>query len=133
MDKQRLTPFLRRRVLDLPLADRLALLAELRLSVQQVESPAPATRLDFLAERMREVSGVDVRERMDRTAAAIWPRYLFIFVARREGYSQTTIGRAIGRDHSTICLAEKRVNEAFALPGQYRKEINLYNKYIEAL
>lgn len=130
---ERLTPYLRRRVLDLPIADRLALLAELHTSVRQTESPRQDTRLDFLADKMREVSGVDVRSRMDRTAAATWPRYLFIFIARREGYSQTTIGRAIGRDHSTICLAEKRVNEAFAMPGLYKKEINLYNKFVESL
>lgn len=130
---ERLTPYLRRRVLDLPLADRLALLHELHTSVQQVEPKAPDTRLDFLADKMQQVSGIDVRVRLDRSAAATWPRYLFIFIARREGYSQTAIGRAIGRDHSTICLAEQRVNEAFAMPGQYRREINLYNKFVEAL
>ncbi len=129
---KRLTPYLRRQVLDLPMADRLALLEALRVSIQ-VPNIGRASRLEFLADKMTEVSGVNIRETKDRSRRVVWTRYIFCFVARREGYSQTNIGEVIGRDHSTICYAERRVNEAFSIPAAYAPEIELYNKYIEAL
>lgn len=129
---KRITPYLRRRVLDLPLADRLALFVELRASIQVVPADH-GSRLAYLADKMQDASGVNVREARDRTVAAVWPRNIFIFVARREGFSQSTIGRVIGRDHSSVCAAERRVSDAFASPSQYKNEIRLYNKFVDSL
>lgn len=129
---KRLTPNLRRTVLDLPMQDRLALMEALRVSIQ-VPGADREARLAFLADKMREVSGVDIRASRDRSTRAVWPRYIFCFVARREGYFQSSIGEVVGRDHSTICYAERRVTDAFSLPEVYAQEIELYNKYIEAL
>ena len=129
---ERLTPYLRRRVLDLPIADRVALMEQLRRSMAEPVADR-RDRLDYLADRMEAVSGVDVRKCHDRSAGSLWPRYLFCFVARREGYQQTLVGKFVCRDHSTVCAAEKRVNDAFAAPDQYKFEIELYNKYIESL
>lgn len=132
MESKRLTPYLRREVLALPLADRLALARAIRESVK-----APRTdsrqRLYYLADKMAEVSGVDIRCRMDRTQDVVWPRWIFIYIARREGFSQNAIGSVISRDHATISKAEGRVADIFTLPWQYEKEIELYNKYVESL
>lgn len=128
---KRLTPALRRRVLNLPLADRLALAQEIRHSC--TEPHTPEERLAYLADKMQEVSGLDPRHITSRSQAAVWPLYLFIFVARREGYTQEAIGRVIKRDHSSICAAEKKVNNAFAIPAAYANELKLYNKYIDKL
>lgn len=128
---KRLTPALRRRVLELPLADRLALAQEIRHSC--AEPTTPAERLGYLADKMREVSGLDPRRITSRSQAAVWPLYLFIFVARREGFTQNAIGHTIGRDHSSISAAERRVSDAFKMPSAYAAELKLYNKYIDRL
>lgn len=128
---ERITPYLRRQVMRLPLEDRAALMEELRVSL--VIPPAePDKRLTYLADKMREVSGIDPR-RDARFREVVNARTLFVFVARREGYSQHCIGAFLGRDHSTVCHAEKQVKDFFALPEVYRDEINLYNKFVEAL
>lgn len=114
----------------LPLADRIALLESLRGSVTEPNSTDQ--RLTYLADKMRELSGVDVRKDTREMQVAT-ARFIFMFVARREGYSQNCIGRFIGRDHSTIAFAEKRMGDAFRLPDAYKLEIELYNKYIESL
>jgi len=129
---KRLTPGLRRLVLHLPMADRLALLAELRQSVQEPARYAEG-RLDYLADKMLQVSGVDVRKPGDRSNASVWPRYIFILIARQEGYSQSVIGKLLGRDHSSVCHGEQRMRTAFSTPAAYECELNLYNKFIEAL
>ena len=128
---KRLTPALRRRVLDLPMADRAALLAELKASISTPDRAA--ARLEYLADKMREVSGIDVRSEQCRDTACVWPRYIFAFVARREGFLQREIGEVLHRDHSSVCAAEKRVADAFGIPAAYANEIQLYNKYIESL
>lgn len=129
---ERLTPYLRRRVLDLPLVDRLALSEAIRVSLQD-PTPDRSERLAYLADRMAEASGIDVRTTLDRTQRTAWVRAIFCFVARREGFPQMEIGAFIHRDHSSVCNAERRVNEAFALPSIYRAEIKLYNKFVESL
>lgn len=128
---KRLTPQLLRSVLTLPMADRAVLLAELKTSIASPERNAE--RLDYLADKMLEVSGIDVRTAHRNEATSVWCRSIFAFVARREGFLQREIGEVLHRDHSSISCAEKRVSEAFEVPAAYNREIKLYNKYIEAL
>ena len=128
---KRLTPSLLRSVLTLPMADRAVLLAELKSSIAAPERNAQ--RLGYLADKMLEVSGIDVRTDRRNDAAPVWCRSIFAFVARREGFLQREIGEVLRRDHSTICCAEKRVAGAFEVPAAYHNEIKLYNKYIDAL
>ena len=127
---ERLTPYLLRRVRSLPLADKAALMGELRVAVGE---PVKAEeRMRHLAEKMQEVAGVDVREDSSRREI-VTARTLFMFVARREGFTQETVGNFVGRDHATVWMAEKRMADIFAYPRMYRNEIMLYNKYIESL
>ena len=44
-----------------------------------------------------------------------------------------TIGKFLGRDHSTVAFAEKRMREVFTYPSIYKDEIKLYNKFVESL
>ena len=127
---ERLTPNMLRKAMNLPLADRVALMGALRDSVQAPVSPQE--RLEYLAGKMQEVTGIDVRTD-SRKRDVVTARILFAFVARREGYTQPCIGNFIGRDHSTVSFFEKRMKDVFALPEVYRKEIILYNKYIDSL
>ena len=127
---ERLTPYLRRRVLGLPLADRMALLEELRGTM--LERPDPAIRLAYLVNKMQEAAGLDPLARK-RDRPAVTARYILAFVARREGFSQTLIGTTMGLDHSSISYAEKRTREMFDYPEMYKDEISLYNKFVESL
>ena len=128
---ERLTPYLLRRVLDLPLADKAALMAHLKTSMN-IGQESPSERLGFLAQRMEEVSGVDVKEG-SRRREVVTARFIFIFVARREGFTQEFVGSFLGRNHATVCQAEKKMRDAFTLPAIFQDEITLYNKFVEAL
>ena len=86
----------------------------------------------YLCRKMEAVSGVMVTH-PSRTRDIVMARNIFAFVARREGYSQQTIGKFLGRDHSTVAFAEKRMREVFTYPSIYKDEIKLYNKFVESL
>lgn len=115
---------------SLPLADKAALMGELRVAVG--EPMKAEERMSRLADKMHEVSGVDVREDSSRRDVVI-ARTIFMFVLRREGFTQEAVGQFVGRDHATVWMAEKRMATIFAYPRMYRNEIMLYNKYIESL
>lgn len=128
---QRLTPYLRRQVLALPLADRLTLLEALRVSVAEPRRDAAAI-LQHLVATMNEVAGFPVvSDRRDNASA--WARAVLCFVARREGLKQSQIGKALQRDHSSIAHAESRIRTAFEYPDQYAEVITLYNRFINAI
>ena len=95
--------------------------------------PLTEGRLGYLADKLAELSGVDVRTRLDRKADAMLPRMAFVFAAREEGFTQEEIGRMIGRDHSSVLMSERRMRDIFSVPAAYKREINFYNKYIESL
>ena len=127
---ERLTPYLLRRALQLPLQDKTMLMGHLRASLNAPSSPVH--RLQYLRERMQLVAGFDVTVN-DRRRESVTARYIFVFVARQEGFSQAFIGSFIGRDHSTVSFAEKRMQDVFTYPNAYKEEINLYNKFVESL
>ena len=129
MDR-RLTPGILRRTLALPVADRVALAAALQDSLR--EPTECSATLQHLTDTMREVAGVDIREKTRRREVA-WARNIFALVAWRHGISQSEIARYTGRDHSSVCLAIKRVEDAFAYPATYAAEIELYNKFVKRI
>ena len=127
----RLTPHLYGRVMSLPLADRVALYEVLRTSFRTGRKD-PKDRLQYLTDRMKDCAGVDVKD-ASREVKYTWPRVVFVFVARREGFTESEIGRHIGRDHSTVHHLSDRMNAAFSLPSAFADVIELYNKYIDTL
>lgn len=130
MVESKLTPYLRRRVLALPMEDRLALNRALSVSLRP-DAPAEAgePRLDVLRSAMENIATVDLKDRC-RDRAHTEPRIVFAFICRREGFSQGEIGKYLGVDHSTVCYWERRMGEALAYPASWQTLMNIYNKYI---
>lgn len=126
----RLTPWLRRRTLALPLADRLALIEALRGSIVAGYETRDQ-RLHQLAAKMQAISGQDVRT--NRKPAAVNARYVFSLIATQEGFTQSEIGRFLGRDHSTVHYMLGQMGRAFELPHQYPDTIALYNQFVNAI
>ena len=46
-----------------------------------------------------------------------------------EGYSTTEIGRAIGRDHSTVSCLNRRMEDALGYPRSYREVAELWARF----
>lgn len=132
MDVERLTPYLRRRVMRLPVEERVVLHREILASLESPELVQTDARLSRLAEVMEAVSGCDVKEKT-RQAEFIRARVVFIFVARAEGFSQCAIGAFLSMNHSTICYMEKKMRDALAMPVAFQDYIALYNQFITAI
>ena len=126
---ERLTPHLRRRVLALPVSDRLALNAEIVRSLNDVPT---IERLDVLRDKMEGCAGVDVRVRT-RLRKYVEARMVFSYVAKMEGYTQNELAEFLGCDHSTVCTTQKSMARAFETPRAYASAINLYNEYVTAI
>ena len=132
MEVERLTPYLRRRVMRLPVEERVVLHREILQSLESPELVQTDVRLNRLAEVMQSVAGLDVRERR-RQSDLVRARVVFVFVARAEGFSQCTIGRFLDLNHSTVCYMEKRMRDALALPVAFQDYIALYNQFTTAI
>ena len=132
MEVERLTPYLRRRVMRLPIEERVVLHREILQSLESPELVQTDVRLTRLAEVMQAVSGLEVRERC-RQADLVRARVVFIFVARAEGFSQCTIGRFLDLNHSTVCYMEKRMRDALSMPVAFQDYIALYNQFTTAI
>ena len=61
MEVERLTPYLRRRVMRLPVEERVVLQREILQSLESPEHVQTDVRLNRLAEVMQSVAGLDVR------------------------------------------------------------------------
>ena len=65
-----------------------------------------------------------------------WNTLLRGFIAhhlRHEGYTYSEIGRALGRDHSSVMHMEQRIDDMLSLPNAYQSEVNLFRKFEESL
>lgn len=129
---ERLTPQLRRRVLDLPASDRAALQREIAWSLENPRKAKPETRLRYLADKMKEITGVEVC-RNCRIREVVQARNVLIFVARCEGFTLKQLGEFLGRDHAAVSYAEKQMGQAFSLPEAFRDTIELYNNYTKSI
>lgn len=48
---------------------------------------------------------------------------------RKEGYSNSEIGRAMGRDHSSVTHLDKKMRDMLSVPGAYKDEMRIYEKF----
>lgn len=122
----RLTPYLRRRILALSVADRVALMADIGGSIfvrNQREG-----RLAELRDAMLAITGIDVRDPR-RFADHVRARSVFCFVARMEGFGLQAIGDELGMDHSSAHYLAKRMTDALERPSLWSDYINLYNQF----
>lgn len=126
---QQLTPYLRRRVLHLPVADRVELMQAIGASIA---APPKPDRLGTLRDAMLAVSGVDVRDQR-RFADHVRARSVYCFVARMEGFSLAAIGEALGMDHSSVHYLAKRMGDAFSSPAVWSDYLDTYDRFVKEL
>lgn len=129
MDKQRLTPELRRQVLRLPAGDRVALMGALR------ESLLPENRvgrLDAMGEAMTALTGLEIRH-ASRRPDYVRARTIFAFAARQEDFSQLAVAKWLGLDHSSVHYLERRMADALEYPAVFADYIALYNKFTSVI
>lgn len=132
MDAEQLTPYLRRRVMRLSVADRTVLAGEIAQSLQSPEVTSAEQRIRALATVLNGLTGKDVLEKT-RRAEIVEARMVLCYVCRMEGFSQHAIGEVLGLDHSTIHYLEKKMLVAFEYPRQYEGAVTLYNKLTNAI
>ena len=58
-------------------------------------------------------------------------RSFVAFRLRDEGYTNKDIGKMLRRDHSTVTHLCNIVRNMLSVPNAYRKEISMYERFIE--
>lgn len=134
MDNERLTPYLRRRCLDLKVEDRVALVRIMTESLtQSVRTENQVNeRLAQMGRTMAALTGLEITHRCRRTEY-MRARTIFAFTARQEGITQQNIGDYLGLNHSTIHNMEKKMCDVFDVPSCWPDYIELYNLFTTAI
>lgn len=134
MDNERLTPYLRRRCLDLKVEDRVALVRIMTESLtQSVRTENQVNeRLAQMGRTMAALTGLEITRRC-RKAEYMRARTIFAFAARQEGITQQNIGDYLGLNHSTIHNMEKKMCDVFDVPACWPDYIELYNLFTTAI
>ena len=68
-----------------------------------------------------------------RDARSVLIRTVAAWRLIEEGYPFSDIGRAMGKDHSTVSYYAKQRRDALQLPIAYREHLTLYGKLVLAL
>lgn len=85
-------------------------------------------RVHYLLEKMGEVIGEQV-DPTSRESRFVWARTMVAYQLTEEGYSLSDAGRALGKNHSTILWARRKMKDAFALPNAYRDVIKMWKQF----
>jgi len=91
-----------------------------------------------IAERYAEVlpaaeEAVGVKLNPGRDALTTTVRSFVAYRLHKEGYSYTDIGRMMGRDHSSVIHLVERKENALSVPGAYKSETEMFNRFNEIL
>jgi len=91
-----------------------------------------------IAERYDEVldaaeKAVGVKLNPGRDAMTTTVRSFVAYRLHKEGYSYTDIGRMMGRDHSSVIHLVERKENALSVPGAYKTENEMFNRFNELL
>lgn len=130
---ERLTPELRRQVLNLNAVDKAALVNDIRRSMPHLAPGyySPSALADMAFE-MRNLVGFDIALRC-RNVEMVNARTVFCFVARLQGYSQQAIADFLHQHRSTIAAAERRMYDALDMPCAYADVIRLHEEYLNRI
>lgn len=60
-------------------------------------------------------------------------RVIFSYISSLEGYSETSIGGYVNRNHSSVNMMKKTMKGWMAMPRFYSDEMELYNKVRQEL
>ena len=104
----------------------------LRMLRERYDCTAP------IAERYEEVlaaaeEAVGVKLNPGRDAVTTTVRSFVAYRLHKEGYSYTDIGRMMGRDHSSVIHLVERKENALSVPGAYKSETEMFNRFNEIL
>ena len=68
-----------------------------------------------------------------RDSQSVLLRTIIVWRMMDEGYSITDIGRAMGKDHSTVSYYARMRKDAVAIPMAFREHLTMYGKLVLAL
>ena len=109
------------------------------IATEIIDGSGLRVHVDVAAERLSEALGVmhplfgiDIRKR-SRMREYVDLRIVFCYRMRREGLSYSAIGRAIGRDHSTVISCCERMKDALDYPNAFQELVGKYRRFNEAL
>lgn len=131
MQLKTVSPRQRRRLLSLPVSERLSLARILTESVTgkpQVDDE----RLLELSGVLSGVMGVDIRSRNSAMPYA-WGRAMFSLVARGEGFSLHEIGDFLHRNHSSVWAMASRMEDLLLHPALNRPVVDKYDEFIKRI
>ena len=91
-----------------------------------------------IADRYAEVlsaaeEAVGVKLNPGRNAMTTTVRSFVAYRLHKEGYPYTDIGRMMGRDHSSVIHLVERKENALSVPGAYKSETEMFNRFNEIL
>ena len=103
----------------------------LRLRAKYQCKPLCEERYLFLVKKAEEATGSKLGKSRDK-----WNSFLRKMVAHRlvrEGYGVCEIGRAMGKDHSSVSCMAKRMDDLLYFPRVYAEENGLYAAFLNAV
>lgn len=68
-----------------------------------------------------------------RDSQSVLLRTIIVWRMIDEGYSYTDIGRAMGKDHSTVSYYARMRKDAVSIPMAFREHLTMYGKLVLAL
>lgn len=68
-----------------------------------------------------------------RDSQSVLLRTIIVWRMIDEGYSYTDIGRAMGKDHSTVSYFARMRKDAVSIPMAFREHLTMYGKLVLAL
>lgn len=115
-------------LLSLGREDRARLASELMKSLRPNDAPTVEARARVMMEAMGEATGRPVEPKMRNTFNS-WARAIVAYTLATEGFSETAIGHALNRDHSTVNHMKKNVSQALSYPAMYPDVVDWYNRF----
>lgn len=64
-----------------------------------------------------------------REAVFVWARTILAYQLTEEGFSKASVGRFLGKDHSTVVYMRTRMREAMLMPRAYRDVIDIWKQF----
>ena len=119
--------------LELPVSERNRIISALSESVGHDQRPTCEERGPQLMGIMAEIHGVDSIPVKSRLAWVVWSRIIVSNQLRKEGYSLSEIGRAIGKDHCTVSYYLIKMDDALKNPVFYGLELKVYREFLQRL
>lgn len=115
--------------ISLPQGQKQRLIGLLKESINQYASGKTFEMLHMAIVRIvgnEVISGSRLRE-------VVIGRAILAYTCAIEGWSETAIGELLQRDHSTVNIMKKKMREWLKAPHIFKKENEMYVKYLREL